>query len=241
MSYIQQRIKQLKRNNAVHVKRGYCINDISVELQSNHLLEEVVELQAEILANHHERNPNAEKIVKEACHVYACFIHLMVRLGIDFRQLEEVTDEMLSANWTTNPEEVTAKEPGFTRAGRADSHGGSASPGEKVTQVLFKPPYADYKQEVQKQQYEAEMERVKKQIEKRTVSNKAMEITAEMAHIILGALSVCESESMSGLVKDAMPIEQKHAHEIQLVQTIKDLFPEIAEQYSGLWLFKYCD
>jgi NTP pyrophosphatase (non-canonical NTP hydrolase) len=110
-------IEELRRQNATHRKRGFRINDLTPAMQSCHLLEETVELQAEVL-----NTPRAteEHLAKEASHVLACFLHLLQKHGLSLEKVAAEAIRMCRQHWTTNPEDVVAREPGFTRKGRGE-------------------------------------------------------------------------------------------------------------------------
>lgn len=115
-------IEELRRRNAIHRKRGFAINDIGVAMQSNHLIEEVTELQAEILNRPGvisvERGKALVALVEEASHVLTVYLHLLIKLGIPLSEVSEKAVQALEKHWTTNPDEVVAEVPGQTRRGR---------------------------------------------------------------------------------------------------------------------------
>jgi hypothetical protein len=123
-------IEELRRQNAYHRKRGFRINSISASMQSCHLLEETVELQAEVLTapNLPEGSlyyplataDHLDAVTKEASHVLACFLHLLQKHGLSLGEVAAEGVRMCRRHWTTNAEDVVARELGFTRKGRGE-------------------------------------------------------------------------------------------------------------------------
>lgn len=113
-------IEDLRRGNAYHRKRGFRINDLSSAMQSCHLLEETVELQAEVLNTPRAMEDHLGAITKEASHVLACFLHLLQKHGLSLEEVAAEGVRMCRRHWTTNLENVVTKEPGFTRKGRGE-------------------------------------------------------------------------------------------------------------------------
>jgi hypothetical protein len=113
------RIEELRRRNATHRKRGFQINDIGEAMVSNHLIEEVTELQAEILnlgnLGHSKR---WTAVVEEASHVLSVYLHLLIKLGVPLGDVCDKAIQTLDKHWTTNADEVVAEAPGQTRRGR---------------------------------------------------------------------------------------------------------------------------
>lgn len=121
------KIEELHHQNAYHRKRGFRINDLSPAMQSCHLLEETVELQAEVLSTARglttgtdaiTTDTHLDSITKEASHVLACFLHLLQKHGLSLEEVAVEAIRMCRQHWTTKTENVVAEEPGFTRKGR---------------------------------------------------------------------------------------------------------------------------
>jgi hypothetical protein len=125
---VWHKIEELRRRNAIHRKRGFRINDIGEAMQSNHLIEEVTELQAEILyvvklaynggSGEFDHDKRWAAIVEEASHVLSVYIHLLIKLGIPLGEVCEKAISMYDKHWTTDEREVVAEVPGQTRRGR---------------------------------------------------------------------------------------------------------------------------
>lgn len=107
-------IEELRRVDAIHVKRGYRIRDIAPPMQAAHLCEEASELLQEVL------NPNSDRAAKadEASHVLSVLVHLLIRLNIPLEEVCSRAVQMLEKNWTTDESKVRCEKPGFTRTHR---------------------------------------------------------------------------------------------------------------------------
>ncbi|MCK9569390.1 hypothetical protein M0R72_10670 [Candidatus Pacearchaeota archaeon] len=93
-------VRSLHLDNAKHVRRKRRLCDYSVAQCTNHLLEEAVEVQAEILASgipyvHRcsswsaEKLSNKNQIVEEMGDALAVMYHLMIRLELSLESVEE--------------------------------------------------------------------------------------------------------------------------------------------------------
>jgi hypothetical protein len=132
-------IDELKARNAWHRKRGFRINDIGVLMQTNHLVEETVELQAEVVkhlvdsgatfgGNEIVHDPaRRTEVIEEAGHVLAVLVHLLRKLGVSPGEVCHSAVHCCEKNWTTNVAEVTSPSPGQTRRARQESQGLPAS------------------------------------------------------------------------------------------------------------------
>jgi NTP pyrophosphatase (non-canonical NTP hydrolase) len=109
-------IEDLRRVDAIHVKRGYHIRNIAPAMQAAHLCEEAVELLQEILSPH----PDRESVVDEASHVLSVFVHLLIRLDIPLEEVCSRAVQMLERHWTTDERKVRCEKPGFTRTYRGE-------------------------------------------------------------------------------------------------------------------------
>jgi NTP pyrophosphatase (non-canonical NTP hydrolase) len=114
--HLWKAIEELRRVNAIHVKRGYHILDIAPAMQAAHLCEEAAELLQEVL------NPNSDRAAKadEASHVLAVLAHLLIRLNIPLEEVCSRAVQMLERNWTTDMGKVRCEKPGFTRTYRGE-------------------------------------------------------------------------------------------------------------------------
>lgn len=130
------RVEELKRRNARHRKRGFRINDIGVLMQSSHLAEEVIELQAEVInaaevvggAAVDPARPADASMLTEAGHVMAVFVHLCMKLGLPLADVCASAIAACDKHWTTNESEVTAPAPGQTRGARREDFGYRGAP-----------------------------------------------------------------------------------------------------------------
>lgn len=112
-----QLVSDLYENNAIHVKRGFRLRTEGSNLvASNHLIEEAVELQAELIAE------NREATVEEAGDLLTLMCHILKRNNISIEEIAASAVEKVARSYTLNPEEVTAITPGVTRRGRAPKH-----------------------------------------------------------------------------------------------------------------------
>lgn len=107
-------VKHLHAERAMHVKRGFCLSDLDVERTSNHLLEEAIELQAEVLEGHRDG------VVDESADVLATWLHLLQYQKIDFQEVLERCRQKLLDVFTFDPEDVLTTTPGYSRRHRQD-------------------------------------------------------------------------------------------------------------------------
>lgn len=106
-------IERLYEIDAIHIKRGFRVKtDGNKLVASNHLLEEAVELQAEVMVD------NREAIVEEAGDLLTLIVHLLKRCDISFDEVIESAVEKCHRIYTTDPKNITAITPGVTRRGR---------------------------------------------------------------------------------------------------------------------------
>ena len=106
-------IQRLHESGAIHKKRGFSLADTTPQLATNHLLEEVVELQAECTLG-----GTRETIKQEAADVLAIFMHLLYISSITLEEVINECERKLEATFTNNPDEVISKNPGLTRRAR---------------------------------------------------------------------------------------------------------------------------
>jgi NTP pyrophosphatase (non-canonical NTP hydrolase) len=109
-------IEDLRRVDAIHIKRGYRIRDIAPPMQAAHLCEEVSELLQEVLNPNFDRAATAD----EASHVLSVLLHLLIRLNIPLEEVCSRAVQMLERNWTTDESKVRCEKPGFTRTHRGE-------------------------------------------------------------------------------------------------------------------------
>jgi NTP pyrophosphatase (non-canonical NTP hydrolase) len=109
-------IEDLRRVDAIHIKRCYRIRDIAPPMQAAHLCEEASELLQEVL----NPIPDRTAMADEASHVLSVLVHLLIRLDIPLEEVCSRAVQMLERNWTTDEKKVRCKEPGFTRTHRGE-------------------------------------------------------------------------------------------------------------------------
>lgn len=94
MSELFKLVQRLHKANAFHIKRGRRILSYSVADNSNHLLEEAVEVQAEVLAHPDSGCTSirgTDKALEELGDTLGVLYHLMIRLGFSLDEVEAVT------------------------------------------------------------------------------------------------------------------------------------------------------
>lgn len=104
-----EKLKEMYKSTLYHKRRGFRLGTATPTMVSCHLLEEVVELQAEIISDNHEG------IAKEAADVYILLMHLFVTLNLDIKKVETEALQKLEVAFTTKR---TKLNPGFTRRNR---------------------------------------------------------------------------------------------------------------------------
>lgn len=113
MQKLIEKVKQLYEADAIHIKRGFRVqSEGSLMVASNHLIEEAVELQAELLFGEKPAQ------IEEAGDLLTLFCHILKRGDISLEEVVEAALAKAEKNYTTNPDEVTAITPGVTRRGR---------------------------------------------------------------------------------------------------------------------------
>ena len=106
-------ISELHRNNAIHIKRGFRLQDATPLIASNHLIEETVELQAEVICG------NEDGIIDEASDALACLLHLLEMKKITLDVIAKHSKQKLIKVFSTDIGKITAITNGFSRRGRA--------------------------------------------------------------------------------------------------------------------------
>ncbi len=106
-------IRGMIEGGAYHKKRGFSLCDCSSTDVSIHLIEEVVELQAEVLVT-----KDKEAVLEEAADVLATFIHLLEIEDISLREVAKRCEDKLFEIFTSNKDEVLTDTPGLTRQSR---------------------------------------------------------------------------------------------------------------------------
>jgi phosphoribosyl-ATP pyrophosphohydrolase len=108
-------IRYLIDENAIHKKRGFSLQESTLELAANHLIEEAVELQAEATISR-----NRDGIVEESADVLATWLHLLLLCGVSFDEVVDKCAKKLNQEFTFSKNEVLTDMPGFTRRNRQD-------------------------------------------------------------------------------------------------------------------------
>jgi len=111
---IIQTIDQIWQRNSYHKKRGFRIREQSADKAGCHLVEEAVELLAEVM----DEDGTTDAVLDEAADVLICFSRVLYDHGINLGQLEARAYRKMHDAWTDDPSEITAKIPGTTRRGR---------------------------------------------------------------------------------------------------------------------------
>ena len=112
-SDVENIINSLHENNAIHIKRGFYINDGNIHVGSNHLIEEAVEFQAALTLG-----DDRDSQVEEAADTLICLLSTLNFANITLEEVCQKAVIKISENWTTDSSKVTANKSGFTRSGR---------------------------------------------------------------------------------------------------------------------------
>ena len=116
MQKLIDKVAELYEADAIHIKRGFRVRtEGSLMVASNHLIEEAVELQAELLFG------DRPKQVEEAGDLLTLFCHILKRGDITLAEVVDSAYEKACRNYTTDPTKVTAHTPGVTRSGRTET------------------------------------------------------------------------------------------------------------------------
>lgn len=111
-SKVYDRIREMHRTPHYHKKRGFMLGKVSESMVACHLVEESVELLAEVIQG------NPEGVREEASDVYALVMHTLKTLNITLEEIEEITLKKLNDAFTTDQQEVITNTPGATRRNR---------------------------------------------------------------------------------------------------------------------------
>ena len=116
---LYSKIQKLHAEGAYHIKRGFSLKDAEPVRTANHLIEEVVELQAEIIEGEYDLS------LEEASDVLLVYLHLIHLLGIDFgvylSHIIDCANKKLDKNWTLDKSKILTNTPGFTRRNRDEN------------------------------------------------------------------------------------------------------------------------
>lgn len=127
MQNLFEAVKSLHYKDAIHVKRGYKLSEASIADNANHLIEEAVEVQAELLKGLREgltwyslQHPLSKDLRQELADLAIVYNHLLVRLNLTPKDVEVEALAKLKDAFTKDPSKVTASKAGVTRSGRDD-------------------------------------------------------------------------------------------------------------------------
>lgn len=110
---MQTLIDKIRRlGNHYHAKRGFRLKDVRPEVTGCHLVEEAVEVMAEILEKNHQG------ITEEVGDLLCLIAQVCIAHHIDFSGVLEVAHKKLNKFWIEDPADIITKTPGFTRRNR---------------------------------------------------------------------------------------------------------------------------
>ncbi len=115
ISAILGRIDKLFMSKAYHKKRGYRIDEQSTDRVGVHLVEEAVELLAELM------DGTPETVLEEVADVMILLSRVIYDKQIQPEWVEEAVVKKLNAIWVTDPKDVLTDNPGMTRQNREGS------------------------------------------------------------------------------------------------------------------------
>lgn len=126
MTDLYKFVKVLHESNSIHLRRGYRLQDGTILTCTNHLLEEMVEAQAELITIPRSGSVDStvlapdeyDRVVEELGDVWAIFCHLLVRLNLSEMEIEKEQIKKLKKLFSNDPSLITAVAPGLTRRGR---------------------------------------------------------------------------------------------------------------------------
>lgn len=105
-------VQKLHDGNAKHKRRGFGLKEASLAVISNHLIEENVEFQAELLSG------DQIKQLAEAADVIGAFLHAIYAAGLPLDVVVRAAEMGLRTNFTFDEREIETNTPGFTRQNR---------------------------------------------------------------------------------------------------------------------------
>lgn len=107
---LSARVIRLHKDGAYHRRRGFKLNDANEFVASNHLLEECVELQAEMQHGNHCRR------IEESADVLCVFLHLLYLGGVPLSDVVAKAQQQLDSNFTLLVDEIETDTPAFTKS-----------------------------------------------------------------------------------------------------------------------------
>jgi len=114
ISTILHRIDNLFQNDMIHKKRGYHISNQNTEMAGLALVEETVELQAELMAG------TDDTVLEEMADVLICLTRVIYDRQILPVTLLTAVEKKLDEIWVYGPDAVETGTPGLTRRNRID-------------------------------------------------------------------------------------------------------------------------
>jgi NTP pyrophosphatase (non-canonical NTP hydrolase) len=109
-------VQHMHQTPHYHIRRGFRLDEASLLFACNHLLEEGVELAAELLPE----KPDHDKVMKELADVLGVFFSICVKLGVSPQMVSAVAETNLRETFTPRVEEVRGPVGGFNRSTRAE-------------------------------------------------------------------------------------------------------------------------
>lgn len=109
---LQDKIDELYRTEAMHIRRGFKITDIDMQGVAVHLIEEAAELlDATLLSG------NSDKIEEEeeAGDLLGTYLHLLRKARLTMDDVISNAGAKMGRYWTTDPGKVTATTAGIGR------------------------------------------------------------------------------------------------------------------------------
>lgn len=106
------RINELHRQGAYHIKRGFSLRYAKKATSTNHLIEETVEYQAEIL------DGTRDKQIEEASDVLVVFLHSLEINDLNIEEIIDCASKKLEKVFTLDKSKIQTETPGFTRSCR---------------------------------------------------------------------------------------------------------------------------
>lgn len=110
MKALVEDITKLHASGAYHIKRGFRLNELPIQIAGNHLIEEAAELQAELLTKNYDK----KLVTEEASDVLTLLLRILVAADIKLPAVVREARKKLKSRFTTDPKKA-AKFVSFTR------------------------------------------------------------------------------------------------------------------------------
>lgn len=111
----------MHNSGAYHIKRGFSLKDSTSFTASNHLIEETVELQAEVVCADGCKQFSQTKALEEAADVLLVFLHLLKVSNLNIYTVLKFARDKLKRNFTLDKSKILTNTPGFNRSNRNES------------------------------------------------------------------------------------------------------------------------